>query len=1372
MAWGLRKKPEPAPAPPSTQTASSPVSDAKDGELLKRLQNDLSQIVMEPLKLDASDVTLNKILLDLGFDSIGLTGYANIINEKYQLDITPVLFFDYPTIGDIAKYLCTDRKDEILSFYGGSGAASKNATPSAATQQQARTVDAEDHGGATFGKGWNSVVLDRGAMRPASEADFSAEHRFVNVPIAIVGMSGIMPESDDVDEFWENLKNSKDMISVIPPERWRWEDFYGDPLKETNKSNSKWGGFMREVDKFDPLFFGISPREAQVMDPQQRIFLETVWKAIEDSGQKVSDLSGTRTGLFVGVATNDYANTMNRMRVAVDGYTASGNSHAVLANRVSFLLNLRGPSAPIDTACSSSLVALHRAIESIHTGSCDMAIVGGVQAMLSPAAYISFSMAGMLSPDGKCKSFDKRANGYVRGEGCGAILIKTLAAAEADGNHIYAVIKATAENHGGKVTTLTAPNSSAQSALLVEAYEKAQIDPATVGFIECHGTGTSLGDPIEIQALSKAFSELYKKHNKGPAKEPHCGLSSVKTNIGHLETAAGIAGVLKVLLAIKHKQIPANVHFEELNPYINLKGTPFYIADKLTPWEAPKGEDGMPLPRRAGVSSFGFGGANAHIVLEEYIAPKRQSLAQGNDPQLIVLSAKNEERLKAYVQSMRAYLDKKEVELADFAYTLQVGRDEMPERLALVASSVEDLKQKFEQILRGETPKESYSNNVRKAKEEIDAETFVQAAIEQNELSRLAELWVAGAKIDWRLLHKSGLPRRISVPPYPFARERYWMLSSSPKATEERHDSRMAATFLHPLVHRNVSTLEEQKFASRFSGEEFYLADHVVETQKILPGVAYLEMARAAGELAANAKVRVIRNVTWERPLVVGTNEEDIEISLTPVANEIKFSVKTAGKEEPIVHCTGKLAYSLNTSMPKSLDIAAIQQRCSEEVISGKDLYPALSASGLKLGKSLQIVQRIYANESEALAVLHLPEHLQRDAGQFWLHPALMEGSLHTGFGLMRKTEIDQPLSMPYSVGEVQIFHPLKELYYGYATWAVDNPKANPNLLKVTYHLLDKNGTILVRIKNLMPRPRKQAGTQAVLQKRSAQPPSVIVQEETKASLQCLVPVWNSLKLASCRRPAPPASSRILLLRDPSHLEWLQKCYPNSQVLQFAPTADIETIKKKFDDCAFDHLLWIAPDIDLGPNAATQRHELLIAQQEEGVLALFRIIKALLQSGYGNKKIEWTIITAMTQQVTKDEAIHPAHAGIAGLIGSAAKEFPQWQLRLLDVDSLRSLSVQECLSVPSDPEGNMLAYRRGEWFQQGLALVPTVAERKPGYRQNGVYVVIGGAGGLGEVWTRFMMEHYQANVVWIGRREYDAAIERKINSDRKSTRLN
>jgi acyl transferase domain-containing protein/tryptophanase len=1378
VAWGLRKrKPAPdAPAAPtfSNQSAIAPVSDGASGDLIAWLQNELSQIVVEFLKLDAGDMSTDKVLLDLGFDSIGLTTFANAINEKYQLDITPVLFFDYPTVEEIAKYLSVERESEIRRFYRGSGAAATTTAAAPAPQPRALTGGAERPEEARFEirKGWDPAALDREATPPASGGGFSAELRFVNQPIAIVGMSGVMPQSEDLEEFWENLKNSKDLITVIPPDRWRWEDYYGDPLKEVNKSNSKWGGFIKDVDKFDPLFFGISPREAQVMDPQQRIFLEHVWKAVEDSGQKVSDLSGTKTGVFVGVATNDYIDVMNGRGIALDGYSASGNSHSVLANRVSFLLGLRGPSAPLDTACSSSLVALHRAIESIHTGSCDMAIVGGVHVMLSPAGYISFGMAGMLSGDGKCKTFDKRANGYVRGEGCGVVFLKSLSAAEADGNHICAVIKATAENHGGRVTALTAPNSAAQAELLIEAYEKGRVDPTTVGYIECHGTGTSLGDPIEIQALSKAFSELYKRRGKVPAETPHCGLSSVKTNIGHLETAAGIASVLKALLAIKHRQIPANLHLEEINPYINLKGTPFYIADKLTPWDAPTGENGAPVPRRAGVSSFGFGGANAHVVLEEYIPPRHQSPVTTDEPQVIILSAKNEDRLKAYIQSIREYLERSEAPLVDLAYTLQVGRDEMPERLALVVSSTEDLKQKLGEILKaGERPQGSYRNRIRKGEAKTQAadgaegESFVRDLIERKELSKLAELWVSGAKIDWRLLHKSGAPRRISAPTYPFARERHWLPGAEGSiAKEPRQPGATAEALLHPLIHRNVSTFEEQKFSSRFSGEEFFFADHIVGTQKILPGVAYLEMARTAGELSAKAKVRVIRNLTWERPLVIESDAKEVEVSLAPFKNEVKFAVRTAAGDSMVTHCTGRLGYDIDVPAPEGLDIARIRERCSEQVISREDLYPLLSGSGLKLGRSFQIVQSIYANESESLAILELPEHLKKDADLFWLHPALMDGSLHSAIGLMKTSGMDIPLSLPYSVEEAQIVHPLRDLYYGYATWGVD-PKANPNHLKVTFYLLDKNGKVLARLKDFVSKPIRQGATKASLRSREGRLNGAPAQEEVKASLRVLRPVWNPARLEASARVVLTESSKILLLGgDRAHLDWVRNSCPNSQHLELAPTSGVDAIAEKLGACSFDQLLWVAPDVTPEDGRRSEGDEPVIERQEEGVLAVFRIIKALLRLGHANKKLQWTIITRRTQRVTEDAPIQPTHAGVVGLIGSLAKEYPHWDLRLLDLDSLASASARECLSLPWDKQGDALAHRQGEWFRQGLAPVTPPPEATSAYRQNGVYVVIGGAGGIGEVWSRFMIEQYQATVVWIGRRPYDAAIEDRINS--------
>ncbi|KAF1007427.1 MAG: Polyketide synthase PksN [Luteibacter sp.] len=747
-AWGIRKPDKARPLPVATESANGGTGA---NELAATVRSTLRRIAMDMLKLDAEDIATDSVLLDLGFDSIGLTGYANAINEAYGVEVTPVLFFDYPSIGDVADYLCQDCAARVVAVHATDGAPvmSVSAVP------------------VTSGVSAEPIFGRKTAVQGASEgvAQGSSGNRFRDMPIAIVGIAGVMPGSDDLDAFWNHLDNGDDLISVIPRDRWNWEDYFGDPFKEANRSNSKWGGFMNEVDKFDPLFFGISRREAQMMDPQQRIFLETVWKAIENSGHKVSDLSGTRTGLFVGVATNDYVDVMNRHDIDLDGYSASGNSHSVLANRISFLLNLRGPSAPIDTACSSSLVALHRAIESIHTGSCDMALVGGVQVMLSPGAYISFGMAGMLSNDGRCKTFDKRADGYVRGEGSGAILIKPLARAEAEGDHIYAVIRATSENHGGRVTTLTAPNSNAQAELLVDAYTKADVSPTQVGYIECHGTGTGLGDPIEIQALKKAFGELYGRHGIDVG-EAHCGLSSAKTNIGHLETAAGIAGILRALLAMRARRIPANVHFQEMNPYIDLKGSPFYIAGRTTDWKAPR-RDGVEVPRIAGVSSFGFGGANAHIVLEEYRVPASGTATCRE--RVFPLSARDGQRVADYVLRMLEHVARDpNIDLDRLAFTLQVGRDAMASRVAVVASDRTGLMDAWRNVLAGGDDASVWQGVV---KNDMPAAIPASGATPAD----VAKAWVEGATVDWHAPWVGRPPRRLPLPGYPFARERCWL---------------------------------------------------------------------------------------------------------------------------------------------------------------------------------------------------------------------------------------------------------------------------------------------------------------------------------------------------------------------------------------------------------------------------------------------------------------------------------------------------------------------------------------------------------------------------------------------------------------------
>jgi acyl transferase domain-containing protein/tryptophanase/acyl carrier protein len=964
-AWGIGAADAPKAAVAVSATVPAAVA-GEDGNLAILVQDALSQIVMDFLKIDADDIDLDTILLDLGFDSIGLASFSNMVNDKYGLDITPVLFFEYPNLREIAKHLAQDHREDMLRVHAQAGTSSS--AVNAGSTGTAQVVPDQP----VFASKNTLTVPD--APAPADTGRFSPGRRFIERPIAIVGMSGVMPQADTLDEYWDKLsKAENNMVTLIPPDRWDWEAHYGNPMAEKNKTLSKWGGFMREVDKFDPLFWGISPREAEMMDPQQRIFLESVWGAIEDSGHRVSDLAGTKTGLFVGAATRDYIDLMAMNQAELDGYSASGTSHAILVNRVSFLLNLHGPSAPLDTACSSSLVALHRAIESIHTGSCDMAIVGGVQVMLTPAGHISFGAAGMLADDGKCKTFDSRANGYVRGEGSGAILIKPLENAIADGDHIYAVVKSTAENHGGKVTMLTAPNPNAQADLLVEAYEKAEIDPRSVGYLECHGTGTSLGDPIEIQAMKKAFSELYRKHQLPPAVKPHIGLTSAKTNIGHLETAAGIAGILKVLLSIKHKQIPALLHFEKLNPYINLDNTPFYPVEKTKDWEPAVDEQGRAHPRRAGISSFGFGGANVHVVLEEYLADDTTPRARPAGQYPIVLSAKNADRLRANATRLLAHLrNHPEEDIADVAYTLQVGRDVMPERMALIVASVQELIERLQAYVDGDAATAGVRQSSVRRKAEIvttDAATL-ERWLREGDLTALLDVWLKGHEPDWKALYTGYSMRRCALPTYAFARERYWF------SIDPEKQKAGSQAVMHPLLHRNVSVFGRQSFASDSALFEKSLRGTALRPEAGLPDLLPVEMVRLAvreslGDRGHNARIE-LRSLAWagfEPTTQGGTVSADLYATGD---SSFDFDVVTAGADGESMLCEGAGNYGASKD-PDRIDLFQLRTLFRGQVHDATDFYGALVDAGMVRDRLPDGVIACLRGERQQLLEFRLP---------------------------------------------------------------------------------------------------------------------------------------------------------------------------------------------------------------------------------------------------------------------------------------------------------------------------------------------------------------------------------------------------------------
>jgi 3-oxoacyl-(acyl-carrier-protein) synthase/acyl carrier protein len=456
-----------------------------------------------------------------GLDSAQAVELAGDLESWLGRTLSPTLVWDYPNIAELSAHLA--------------GANASTTSASLVTT----TMD-------TFST--DSVVVE------PVETD----------PIVVVGLSCRFPGAEDAEAFWQNLVQGVDSITEVPADRWTSADFY-DEAGTRGKMTTKWGGFLDNIDQFDPKFFGISPREASRMDPQQRLLLEVTWEALENAGQNPDELAGSRTGVYVGISSYDYSHLQFSSAELIDAYAGTGNAHSIASNRLSYVLDLQGPSMAIDTACSSSLVAIHQAIRSLRSGESDMALAGGVNLLLAPELTIAFSQARMMAGDGRCKTFDARADGYVRGEGCGMVVLKRLSDAERHGDPILAVLMGSAVNQDGRSNGLTAPNGRAQQAVIRSALVDAGLKAADIDYIEAHGTGTPLGDPIEIASL-RAVLDAHISGSEGRSVQ----LGSVKTNIGHLEAAAGIAGVIKVILALQHGRIPPHLNYTELNPYIDL----------------------------------------------------------------------------------------------------------------------------------------------------------------------------------------------------------------------------------------------------------------------------------------------------------------------------------------------------------------------------------------------------------------------------------------------------------------------------------------------------------------------------------------------------------------------------------------------------------------------------------------------------------------------------------------------------------------------------------------------------------------------------------------------------------------------------------
>ncbi|MEM9148996.1 MAG: choline/carnitine O-acyltransferase, partial [Cyanobacteria bacterium P01_F01_bin.3] len=629
-------------------------------------------------------------------------------------------------------------------------------------------------------------------------------------PIAIVGLSCRFPGAETPDAFWHLLRDEKDAISQVPFSRWNIEDYYDSDPSAPDKMSTRWGGFLRDVDRFDPQFFNLSPREAMTMDPQQRLLLETSWEALENANIVPQQLKGKPVGVFIGMSTHDYS-ALTWGKTRNEPHAATGIANCVAANRLSYFFNWTGPSLAIDTACSSSLVAIHLACQSLRNQETELALVGGVNLILAPSSTVTFSKAGLMAKDGRCKSFDAAADGYVRSEGAGVVLLKPLADAIAQGDHIHALIRGSAVNQNGTSNGLSAPNPVAQEAVLNAAYRDANIQPSQIQYVEAQGTGSKMGDYMELTALGKVLAT-------GRSPENHCRVGSVKANIGHTEAASGMASLIKTIEILKHRQIPSQLHFQSPNPHVKFHKLPIKIQTTLTPLPA------QTHPILAGVSAFGFGGTNAHIVLEEAVSKESviENEASDRSLHLLPLSAKNQAALYELATRYQTYLQAhSNIPLGDICHTASLKRTHFKYRLALVVGSRSELQQKLSEFVEKKEISGGWHGVIsgakrKKTKNSQDTETpeishlisHLPMDAEQPSslhlLNRLAQDYVQGNCIDWYALYQRYSPQHnVCLPNYPFQRQRYWVESATPSAlhstsndlSEERASSTLNKNF-------------------------------------------------------------------------------------------------------------------------------------------------------------------------------------------------------------------------------------------------------------------------------------------------------------------------------------------------------------------------------------------------------------------------------------------------------------------------------------------------------------------------------------------------------------------------------------------------
>lgn len=1172
--------------------------------------------------------------------------------------------------------------------------------------------------------------------------------------IAIIGMSGRFGSASDYNEFWNSIRSGKDLVREFPESRKKHIDQYyqNKGARDDHQKEYFIGAYLDRIDEFDYGHFSLSPKEADLMDPHQRLFLQTAWNAIEDSGYGGNKLKGTKTGIFVGYSADfgeDYREIIRTNDPGSLELSVVPNLRSIIASRIAYILDLTGPSLVVDTACSSSLMAVHLACKSLQQNECEMAIAGSIRLLLIPTKKDEEfrigleKILGVESDSGRARTFDESSDGTGLGEGMGALILKPLNKAIEDKDHIYAVIKGSAANQDGNSIGITAPNSEAQAKVIMKAWEDAGVNPETISYIEAHGTGTNLGDPIEINGLQRAF-------RKYTDKKQFCGIGSLKTNLGHLDNAAGMVSIFKAVMSLVHREIPPSLSFNYPNRKINFVDSPIYVNDTLRQWEA----NGH--PRRCGISAFGLSGTNCHIILEE--APKSSDIYAPKTTEygILTMSASSMESLMLLVDDYKRFLKVNPgIDMESLSYTANTGRGHYIYRLAVIYSNQDDLIYKLNMISDPQHIKDQryifykehrvvttenlvtsdieITENFKKSLT-LEAERCIEQVTEEsgNEYEFLADickLYVSGATVDWENCYKKQGKkiRKISIPAYPFAKKQCWVKTSDKvKKKYMAYKKEISMPLIDNLkINMNDFSVYETVFIVE---KDWVLNEHKILGQYLAPGTTYIEMIREIMHYFYNDTEFQLSGVTFMSPMIVKPGElREVYTILKKKNNYIEFTVssKPGPGEASVTHAEGKINFASADTKNRIYNLSEIRDRMTEENIKNI-IQVENNRSDIEVGGRWDCARRIFSGDNEYLTFMELPDVYEKDLSSFIVHPSLMDCAVN-----VLNSIISDELYLPFTYKNIRFFEPLPKSFWCYLrrrekgsdeTISFDIEFISNDekpLAEIEEYTIKKVNTLDLQSENANSNRYYQLGWKEV----------VIEQYSSDLSNGTVLYFMGQNELSD---------KMSAILRNKGHrvIEVLEgetflKLNENQYFIDGSEKG-YEVLFDNLDENTFGYILQSYAINDTDHN---KTFELLNEGMQKSLYSLFNLTRALINRNIkimGNMILLADYAYVINPGKETPEAIKPVNSAYFGLAEVISNEYSNLKLKCIDVDSSTSADVVFD-EIKGQDDFYSICYRNNIRYVKELKQVDLNEYEESHFevKPDGVYIITGGTGALG-----------------------------------------